>query len=186
MFTSQEDFSKASLGNIDAALRLGHVSLNGIERLVRLNLELSKQMLEDQVATVRELSGSKDPQIALQHLNKLAAQSVENAVSRSRTLYETLSETQSELVKLTEDNLSSLNKSLIGSIDRMAKNAPAGSDVAINAMKSGLAATAAAVNSITKAAQQVADFTEASVKAAGTATTDAVKNAARKANTSTH
>ena len=57
----------------------------------------------------------------------------------------------------------------------------AGSDAAVNALKSSLAAPAAAVNSITKAAHQAAEFTETSVKAATAATADAVKTAANKA-----
>jgi hypothetical protein len=46
-------------------------------------------------------------------------------------------------------------------VDQAAKSAPAGSDVAVAAMKSQLAAATAAFDSFTKAAKHVASFTDA-------------------------
>ena len=65
-------------------------------------------------------------------------------------------------------------------VESISKNAPAGSETAVNALKSGIAAGAAAINSMTKAAQQVAEFADSSVKAANSATVDAVKTAAKR------
>ncbi|UGA36745.1 hypothetical protein JOS77_21200 [Chromobacterium haemolyticum] len=50
-------------------------------------------------------------------------------------------------------------------------------------MKSSVAAAAAAVNTFSKAAQQVVEFTDSSVKAATSATADAVKTASKRAPT---
>ncbi|MNT79270.1 hypothetical protein D3C72_2185880 [compost metagenome] len=91
-----------------------------------------------------------------------------------------MSETQAELGKIAESNFNELNKSVISNIDLLSKNAPAGSETAVNALKSGIAAGAAAINSMTKAAQQVAEFADSSVKAANSATVDAVKTAAKR------
>lgn len=65
--------------------------------------------------------------------------------NHSRNLYEAVSEIQGEVAKLAEENIGLLNKSMISTIDALAKNAPAGSESAVNAVKSGIAAPAAAV-----------------------------------------
>ena len=54
------------------------------------------------------------------------------------------------------------------SVDLAAKSAPAGSDVAVAAIKSSLAATTAAFDSFTKAAKNMASYTDAGVRAAST------------------
>lgn len=179
----QEELIKASSNGVEAALRFSQISLGGLERIVRIQLDASRQALDEQAKAAQELTKLHDSKQAIQHLNKLAADAVEHSVNHSRGLYEVLSETQSELAKLAEENIGSFNKNLINVIDSLAKNAPAGSDAAVNALKSGIAASAAAVNSLTKAAQQVSEFAGTSVKAATSATADAVKTATRKAGT---
>jgi len=63
-------------------------------------------------------------------------------------------------------------------IDKAVKSAPAGTDVAMAAMKSTIAASTAAFDGLTKSAKQVANFTDASVKATVDAATAAMKPAA--------
>ena len=78
-----------------------------------------------------------------------------------------------------------MNKNLASVVDKAVKSAPAGSDVAVTALKSTMAATSAAIDSMTKATRQVVDFTDASVRAASakaaTVAATATKSAARKA-----
>ncbi|WP_293762123.1 phasin family protein [uncultured Aquitalea sp.] len=180
MFSTNDQFSKASLSGFEAALRVAQISLDSAERLVKLNLEASKQTLEENVKIAKALAESSDPQQALSQLNKLTTQSIDTAVANSRNVYEIVSSAQTELSKLAEDNLGNFNKGLITALEGAAKNAPAGSDAALNAVKTSLAAAAAAVNSFSKAAQQVAEFTDSSVKAATSATADAVKAATKR------
>lgn len=176
-----EQFNELATSNIETAMRLSKIALEGAERIFRINLELTKQALEDQAGNVQALASVKDLQDAVALRNKLAETQSESLMGYSRTLYEVTSQTQAELSKLFEERLGVFNKGMVAAMDNAAKNAPAGADVAVQAMKSTVAATAAAVDSMTKAAKQVADFADASVKAATTATADAVKTAAKKA-----
>lgn len=183
MSISNEQLNKLSLNGLETIFRFSQITLDSAERLVKLNLEISKQSLEENVKIAKQLSGVTDPQEAVSHLNKLATQNIDTALANSRNLYDIVSSAQSELTKLAEENLGSFNKSLIGAIESAAKNAPAGSDAALNAVKSSVAAAAAAVNTFSKAAQQVVEFTDSSVKAATSATADAVKTASKRAPT---
>ena len=181
MFATNEQLSKLSLNGYETALRFAQISLDSTERLVKFGLEVSKQSLEENVKDARELSGVTDPQEVINRVNQIASQSVEQAVANSRGVYEIVSQAQNEIAHLAEENVGAFNNALISSIESLGKNSPAGSDVAINTVKTGIAAAAAAVNSFTKAAQQAAEFADASVKAATNATVSNVQAAAKSA-----
>ena len=91
---------------------------------------------------------------------KFTESGVESALSYSRDAYEIVSGTGSEVSKLVEAGFSNLNKNLAAVVDKAVKSAPAGSDVAVTALKSTMAATTAAFDSLTKATRQVVDFTD--------------------------
>ncbi|HJV06539.1 MAG TPA: phasin family protein [Chromobacteriaceae bacterium] len=183
MVASNDQFTKFSLTGFENALRFAQISLDGTERLFKFNLDSAKQSLEENVQAAKDLAAATDPQDAFNQLNKLASRSIDKAVANSRGVYEILSTTQTELAKLAEENLGTFNKSLISAIETAAKSSPSGSDAALNAVKTSIAAAAAAVNSFSKAAQQVAEFTDSSVKAASSATADAVKTATKRGST---
>ncbi|MDF0604087.1 phasin family protein [Neisseriaceae bacterium TC5R-5] len=183
MSINHEQLNKLSLNGLETILRFTQISLEGTERLIKHHLEISKQSLEENVKIAKQLSGVTDPQEAIAQLNKLTTHSIDKVVADARNLYDIVSGTQSELNKLAEENLGSFNKSLIGALESAAKNAPAGSDATLNAVKTTVAAAAAAVNTFSKAAQQVVEFTDSSVKAATSATADAVKSASKRTTT---
>ena len=60
-------------------------------------------------------------------------------------------------------------------VDKASKSAPAGSDVAVNAFKSTIAATTAAFDQFQKATKQVVSLADASVRAAAASATKATK-----------
>jgi hypothetical protein len=63
-------------------------------------------------------------------------------------------------------------------LDKLAKNAPAGSDVAVAAVKSALAAANTAYDSVSKAARQATELAEANFAAASNAAKETRKKAA--------
>ncbi|WP_035053878.1 phasin family protein [Andreprevotia chitinilytica] len=177
---AQQQFADFATENVETALRFARIGLDSTERLVKLQLETAKTVLEENAKTTKALAGVKDVQEALALRQKLAEAAVDQGSIYSRHVYEITSQAQAELSQLFEEGITSFNKSVVAGLDRFVKSAPAGTDVAVAAVKSTVQATAAAVDSLTKAAKQVADFADASVKAATTATTDAVKAAAKK------
>ncbi|MXR36774.1 phasin family protein [Craterilacuibacter sinensis] len=180
MNTAKEQLNTFSLNHYEITLRAAQIALDSTERLIRFNLDISKQTLQENSEFARELSGTSDPQSIAANFNKMAGLAAEKAVENARSFYEIISQTQGAMTKLVEDNIGNFNKGLISSIETLAKNAPAGSDAAVNAVKTSIAATAAAVNSVTQSAQQVVHLADSNIKTAGSATADAVKNANAK------
>ena len=175
------DFNKAS---VDQTTKLANVAFAGVEQIINLNLATAKFAFEMNTKNMQALSGITDVQDLVAFRTKVAEMGMESALSYSREAYEVVSGTQTEVTKLVEAGMSTLNKNLASVVDKAVKSAPAGSDAAVTALKSTMAATSAAIDSLTKATRQVVDFTDASVRAAtakAATVTASVNKAARKA-----
>ena len=104
------------------------------------------------------------------NLSAAAAQpALEKALAYSRKVYEVSTQTQGEVTKLVEAQAAEMNKNMVSLLDKFAKNAPAGSDVAVAAVKSALAAANTAYDSLSKVAKQANEIAEANFTAAANA-----------------
>jgi phasin family protein len=181
MFTSTEQFTATSKANVEKMLTLVNAAFASTERLTALNLNTARTLLEDGIANTKALLGAKDVQELLSLQGAQAQPLFEKAVAYSRSVYEIGTQSQAEVSKLMEAQVADMNKNLVVALDQAAKSAPAGSDVAVAAVKSAIAAANSAYDSVTKAAKQVVEITEANVAAATSATVKAVDTATAKA-----
>jgi phasin family protein len=181
MNATTEQFASTNKANVETLLTIANTAFASAERLAALNLNTARSILEDSVANAKALLGVKDVQQLVAMQTTLAQPAVEKAVAYSRSIYEIATQTQEELSKVVEGQFSEINKNVSSALDKAAKNAPAGSDVAVAAVKSAIAAANSAYDSMTKAAKQVAEIAEANVAAATSATVKAAGTGAAKA-----
>ena len=174
MSVTTEQFASANKANVETLLTIANTAFASAERLAALNLNTARAMLEDSVANAKALLAVKDVQQLVAMQTTLAQPAVEKAVAYSRSVYEIATQTQEELSKVVEGQFSEMNKNVASALDKAAKNAPAGSDVAVAAVKSAIAAANSAYDSMTKAAKQAVEMAEANVNAATSATVRAV------------
>ena len=181
MFTNPQQLATANKANVEALLNLANQAFAGIERIATLNLNTARTALEDGVNNAKALLEAKDVQELVSLQSSLAQPAVEKAMAYSKSVYEIASQTQGEFAKLMEERVSEFNKTLTSALDNAVKSAPAGSDVAVAAVKSAMAAANSAYDSITKAAKQVVELAEQNVAAATDATVKAVSAAPKAA-----
>ena len=181
MLTTPEQLATANKANVEAMLTLANTAFASAERFAALNLNTARAVLEDSVNNAKTLLGAKDLQEVISLQATLAQPSVEKAVAYSRSVYEISAQTQEEFSKLVEAQFAEVNKNVAATLDKAAKSAPAGSDVAVAEVKSAIAAANSAYDTMSKAAKQVAEIAEANVAAATNATVKAVGAAQTKA-----
>jgi phasin family protein len=168
MYVTPEQLTALTQGNIDAAIGIARLNFATAEKLAALNFTAAKDAFEDATGYAKTLAGVTDPQ-ALVSLNARAGQpALEKAVAYSRNVYEILSQANGEIGRLVEQRTGELNRTVAAVIDRLAKDAPAGSDVAVAAVKSAFAAANSTYDSFSKAAKQATEIVEANLAAAGT------------------
>lgn len=174
MFATPEKFASSNKANVESFLTLANTAFASAERLAALNLNTARSLLEDSMSNVKILLGAKDLQDLVGLQSTLAQPTIEKAIAYSRSVYEIASQTQDEVSKIVESQFADINKTVASALDNAAKSAPAGSDVAVAAVKSAIAAANSAYDSMSKAAKQVTEIAEANVAAATSATARAV------------
>ncbi|MGH9695997.1 MAG: phasin family protein, partial [Bryobacteraceae bacterium] len=123
------------------------------------------------VESAQAVAGAKDVQDLMALRAKATEAGLQAAVGYGRLLYALASEAQGDYTALAEEAWNAYSKNVATIVDRASKNAPAGSDAAINAFKSTFAASTAAFDQFQRATKQVANLADASVRAAAQATT---------------
>ncbi|GGY02887.1 phasin family protein [Paludibacterium paludis] len=167
MFTNTQDFSSLGQAQFDKAVRLSSIVLASAERFANLHLDLTRKVLADQAQTFKALGEIKDVKAFAEFQSGLAQPSIDQAFSAARNVYDAAVQTQNELAAFVEEQVAETNKALLNSIDRFSKNAPAGSDIAVSALKTLVNSSSAAFESVSKTAKKVgAEIAEASVEAA--------------------
>jgi phasin family protein len=177
MSINTEQFAAANKAAVDSLLSVANTALASAERIATLNLETARSVLEDSVSNAKAIMGAKDPQEALTIQASLAKPNVEKAVAYGKSVYEISAETQEQLAKMVEAQFGDFQKNVAAMLEKAAKSAPAGSDVAVAAVQSAIAAANSAFDNMRKAAQQVTEMAQSNIAAATTATAKAVKKA---------
>ena len=181
MYVTPEQIAATNKAGVDAIISLANSQFAAFERWSTLNMNATKAAFEDSVNHAKALLGAKDVQEFI-NLNAAAAQpALEKAIAYSRSVYEVATQSQAELTKAVESQAAELNRNVVGFLDKVSKNAPAGSDVAVAAVKSALAAANTAYDSFTKVAKQASEIAEANFSAVTTAAKETRKKVATAA-----
>lgn len=175
MYVTPEQITAANKSNVEAALSIAAAQFAAMEKLAGLQTAALKSIFEDSIANARALAGAKDVQEFVTLQQAFAQPAVEKAVSFSKSVYAITVEANSELSKFAEAKAAELNQNFVSLLDKASKNAPAGSDVGVAAVKSMLSAANSAYDTFSKAAKQATEMAEANVSAA----TETVKGLAK-------
>jgi peptide deformylase len=92
-------------------------------------------------------------------------------------VYDVTTATQAEFGKLVEEQVSEFNKQVVTALDKMVKTAPAGSEVGIAALKSGIAAVNSAYDNVSKVAKQFTEATQSNFESVVKQAAEGVKKA---------
>ena len=166
MYSATEQFADFNKVNVAQATKLASVAMENAEKLMTLNMNAAKVVLAKGVEGATAAAAVKDVQDLLTLRAKYAETGVETATAYTRSLYEISSQAQAQFTALAEEAWATYTKDTAAWVEKATKNAPAGSETAVNAFKSTFAASTAAFDQIQKATKQVVSFADASVRAA--------------------
>src|SRR6185503_12971389 len=176
MYNASEQFAEINQAHVSNAIKLASLSIENAEKLVSLNINAAKLAIAQVIEGAQAASSVKDVQELFALRTKLAEVGVQSATGYSRTLYELSSEAQAGFSALAEESWKSYTKGVAAWVEKASQAAPAGSDVAVNALKSTFAASTAAFDQFQKATKQVVDLADASVRAAAANATKVAAN----------
>jgi phasin family protein len=175
MYVTPEQIQAANKSNVETFLAVANAQFAALEKLATLNATVVKNAFEDSIASTRALLGAKDVQEFVGLQNTFAQPAIEKAIAYSKSVYEVATNTNAELSKVAERRVGEWNENFVSLLDKVSKNAPAGSDIAVAAVKSMLAAANSAYDNMNRVAKQATEIAEANVSAA----TETVKGLAK-------
>lgn len=166
MYVTPEQIQAATKANVEALLAVANAQFSAFEKLANISAGAVKSAFEDSIANTRALLGAKDVQEFVSLQNTLAQPAIEKAIAYSKSVYEVATQNNTEFTKATERRVTEWNENFVSLLDKAAKNAPAGSDVAVSAVKQMLAAANSAYDNFNKVTKQATEIAEANVAAA--------------------
>jgi phasin family protein len=170
MFAIPEQFSNATKANLESQFALlsslSAKTFESVEKLVELNITTARTALENSSNVTRQLLSAKDPQEFFSVTAAQAQPSAEKAMSYSRQLASIATGTGAEFSKVAESQIVETNRKVIALVDEVSKNAPAGSESFVAAVKTAISNANAGYEQFSKTSKQAAEAIETNVNAA--------------------
>ena len=177
MYQSPDQLLALNKANLEVAARFAGVALHGAERLVDLQLKAAKSAFADGIESAKALAAVKDIQQLAALKDQIAQPSLEKATAYAKDVFDLATATQAEFGKLVEQQFADFNKQVVTGLDKLVKNAPAGSDLGIAAIKSGIAAVNSTYDNLSKVARQFTEATQTNMDVVAKQATAATKKA---------
>lgn len=165
MYQTPDQLLALNKTNLEVAARFAGVALHGAERLVDLQLKAAKSAFADGIESAKALAAVKDLQELTALKDQIAQPSLEKATAYAKDVFDLATATQAEFGKLVEQQFADFNKQVVTGLDKLVKNAPAGSELGIAAIKSGIAAANATYDNLSKVARQFTEATQSNIDA---------------------
>ena len=127
MYQTPEQLIAINKQNVETALRFAGLALDGAEKLIELQIKTAKSALADSIQSARALTSVRDFDQFAALKDTVVQPSIEKATAYAKEVYDVASETQADLSKLVEEQVSEFNRQVISALDQMVKTAPAGS-----------------------------------------------------------
>lgn len=181
MYQTPEQLVALNKANLEMAMKFAGVAIQGAERILDLQLKAAKTAFADSVENAKAIAAVKDLQQLTALKDTLAQPTIEKATAYAKSVYDVTTATQAEINKLVEEQVSEFNKQVVTALDKMVKTAPAGSEVGIAALKSGIAAVNSAYDNLSKVAKQFTEVTQSNIEAVAKQAAEGVKKVKKAA-----
>jgi phasin family protein len=170
MFPIQDSLSAATRNNLASQFAM-LASLTGktfesVEKLYRLNLAAAKASMDESSEAVRQLLATREPREFIELSMAQVQPSIEKAIAYSRHVVNITSDTQAEFIQAAESRFDENKRNVAKLVDDLAKNAPAGSQGAVEAIRSVIETTSAGYEQLTRTAKHAVSVASGTLDAA--------------------
>jgi phasin family protein len=179
MNLTPEQIAAAQKANLETLSGLTNQALKSIEKLVELNMHIAKQSLGDSMSSAKKALEIKDVQQLLAHQAEAVQPMAEKIMAYSRHLYELAHETQASFTKSAEQEFQAGQKKITALVEDWTKNAPAGSDAAVNAMKQAIASANNVFETSQKAVKHAVEVAQTNLSTASNTVEKKMKSASK-------
>ena len=171
----------AQKANVDAFFGVAGKIFEGVEKLVALNLQAVRATLAETQENMAKASGTTEPPQWFSLQAGFTGPFAEKSLSYGRQVFDIASTTQAEVTQLTQTYYERYNDRVQVLVEEAAKHSPAGSEAAIAAWKSAIAATTTLYETLQKTGQQAVQFAGSNLDVVTATASKAVQSNGEKA-----
>jgi len=166
MTLTPEQIAAANKANLETLLNLTNKAFEGVEKLVELNMAVAKTAMNENVQSAKQALTVRDAQQLMAMQAGMVQPLAEKIMSYSRHLYDIANETQTTFTTVAESQMKKSGGNLNGLVEELSKNAPAGSEAAVQAIKQAMTAANNAYETTQKSIKQAIDLAQNNFNAA--------------------
>ncbi|KJS69058.1 MAG: Phasin (PHA-granule associated protein) [Comamonadaceae bacterium BICA1-1] len=155
-----EQMIAAQKANMETLFGLTQKAFEGVERMLELNMQATRAALAESSNNAQALLSVKDAQELLALQAALMQPLADKTAAYSRQLYEIAAGTGSEFAKFAENQGAEVQQKFMAVVDNVARNAPAGSETAVVAMKAAVNSANKAMESVQRAVHQATEVAQ--------------------------
>ena len=167
MFNTAEQFTAAARAQMEAQLNLAtsfsDSMIDGVEKLMGLNLQAAKAGLENSIANAQQLLAARDPQELFATASQQAQPQAEIALTYARHLGTIARGKQKEFAQAAESQINEQSRQMVAMLDDVTKSAPAGSETAVSMMKSAIDNASSGFTQFSRSAKVAIDAMESNL-----------------------
>ena len=164
MTMKPEQIAAANKANIETLAGLTHTAVAGVEKLIELNLAATKSAMSDSHSQAHAVLSVKDSHDLIALQASIFQPFAEKLMSYNRHLYDIATGTGQDFSHIFEGKLSEAQHTFHDFVDSMTKNAPAGSEATVSAIKSAISTGNQALEQVQKAVKQASEMAESNFK----------------------
>ncbi|WP_367395290.1 TIGR01841 family phasin [Cupriavidus sp. Agwp_2] len=176
-----EQFAAARAASFDILAGLTSKALDGLQKVAELNLQTMKSTLAEAQDCTRKVFAATDPDERLALQASLMQPAAEKAQAYGRQLFEIAEATRADFAKVAEAQYAENKRLMQALVDGATRDAPAGSEAAMAAWKSALAATTGLFEAMQQTATRSAEVAESNLNTAANAASKAAQQATAQA-----
>ena len=171
----------AQKANVDAFFGVAGKIFEGFEKLAALNLQVVRATLAEAQENMAKVPGTTEPPQWFALQAGFTAPFAEKSLSYGKQVFEIASATQAEVTELAQAHYERYNDRLQALVEQTAKHAPTGSEAAVAAWKSAIAATTTLYETLQKTGQQAVQFAGSNLDVVTATASKAVQSNGEKA-----
>ena len=142
--------------NLETGMKLAQITLDNSQRLIALQLEITRKLVEDSIDNARSLTSLKDPQQILSQQTQYAQETAQTMMDAVRQLAEATATSRAEINHLFAEQFANGGKDFINSFQSLFGNIP-------NTGSSFMDSVQQSMSSFTQAYEQFAKASAASL-----------------------
>ena len=170
---NQDQIAATRQANLDLFFGLSSKAVEGVEKLAALNTQAIRATVSDTFDLAQKSLSVKEPQDWLALQNGATAAIAEKVQSYSRQVFDIASATQAEFARVGQAQGEAYRRQIQTVVEDATKNAPTGSEAAIAALNSAIAAANTLYETLQGAGQQAVEVTRSNLDMAAAASKSA-------------